>query len=195
MSTLFISDMHIGHENVIGFDDRPYKTSNEMDNDLIKRWNNKVKPGDVVYVLGDMIWKNRDNDAVNILKQLNGQIIVIKGNHDRFLKRPEVKKILAAVKDYDDITVKLNNGSIQRCILSHYYIPFYNGHRRNAIQLHGHSHNTDEHFVEINLDKLLNNQGYNLRHFNVGCMHPWMNYEPRTLDEILEYFKNGGKNG
>lgn len=75
----FTSDLHFGHKNVIHFDKRPFFTLDEMDKILIENWNNKVKPGDLVYVLGDMFWRS-DNDYVqNILKQLNGQIILIKG--------------------------------------------------------------------------------------------------------------------
>lgn len=180
----FISDLHFGHENVIRFDNRPFETVEEMDAELIRRWNAKVAPGDLVYVLGDMVWKNTNNRAYGLIKSLNGQIILIKGNHDRFLKDPSTKKALAGVKDYDDITVTLNDGRQARVILSHYFIPFYNGFRRNAIHLHGHSHNSEEAYFEFVITELLRASGYPLKIYNVGSMH-W-NYEPVTLDEILE---------
>ena len=47
----FTADMHFGHENVISFDKRPFETVEEMDEDLIRRWNAKVGKGDLVYVL------------------------------------------------------------------------------------------------------------------------------------------------
>ena len=53
----FTSDLHFGHENAIRFDNRPFKSIEEMDTELIRRWNEKVGKGDLVYVLGDMIWK------------------------------------------------------------------------------------------------------------------------------------------
>ena len=71
----FTADMHFGHENVIGFDGRPFASADEMDSELIKRWNNKVGKGDLVYVLGDMIWKSKNNDAESIIKSLNGNFI------------------------------------------------------------------------------------------------------------------------
>lgn len=55
MSVFFTSDLHIGHENVLRFDSRPFQSVEEMDSEIIRRWNDKVKPGDLVYVLGDMI--------------------------------------------------------------------------------------------------------------------------------------------
>lgn len=51
----FTSDLHFGHENVLRFDSRPFATVEEMDSELIRRWNAKVGRGDLVYVLGDMI--------------------------------------------------------------------------------------------------------------------------------------------
>ena len=51
----FTSDLHFGHTNVITLDKRPFSSVEEMDEELIKRWNKKVGKGDLVYVLGDMI--------------------------------------------------------------------------------------------------------------------------------------------
>ena len=180
----FTSDLHFGHENVIRFDNRPFNTVEEMDEEMIKRWNAKVGKGDIVYVLGDFIWKAATNEAVSIIRRLNGQIILIKRNHDRFLHNAAAKKALAGIKDYDDICVTLEDGTTRRCILSHYFIPFYNGHRYQAIHLHGHSHFTEESAEEVRITTELNEKGYDLKIYNVGCMY-W-NYTPVTLDEILE---------
>lgn len=185
----FTSDLHFGHENVIRFDNRPFETVEEMDAELIRRWNEKVGKGDLVYVLGDMIWKTRNDTAEALIKSLNGQIILIKGNHDRFLHNAKAKNALAGVKDYDDICVKLEDGTERRVILSHYYMPFYNGHRYQGIHLHGHSHNTEEHMQEELIKHALAANGFATRAYNVGCMH-W-NYEPVTLDEILTVKTSG----
>ena len=110
MKVLFTGDLHFGHENVLKFDGRPFDTVEEMDTELIRRWNNKVDKGDLVYVLGDMIWKTRNDDAPGLIKSLNGQIILIKGNHDRFLHNAKAKAALAGLKDYDDICVHWKMG-------------------------------------------------------------------------------------
>ena len=96
----FTGDLHFGHENVLAFDHRPFETVEEMDAELIRRWNHKVGKGDLVYVLGDFIWKTRNDDAPSLVKSLNGQIILIKGNHDRFLHNAKAKEALAGIKDY-----------------------------------------------------------------------------------------------
>ena len=179
----FTADTHFGHENVIQFDKRPFASADEMDEEMIKRWNNKVGKGDLVYVLGDMIWKSIADYAEPLIKSLNGQIILIKGNHDRFIKNGKAKKALAGIKDYDDIVVTLEDGNKRRCILSHYFMPFYNGHRYQTTLLHGHSHSSEESNIEQEIARNLNERGFQNEIYNVGCMH-W-NYEPVTLDEIL----------
>lgn len=179
----FTADTHFGHENVIQFDKRPFASVEEMDAELIKKWNNKVGKGDLVYVLGDMIWKSLTNYAEPLIKSLNGQIILIKGNHDRFISNAKAKKALAGIKDYDDIVVTLENGNKRRCILSHYFMPFYNGHLHQTILLHGHSHSSKECETEREMSQMLIQRGFPNEIYNVGCMH-W-NYEPVTLDEIL----------
>ena len=123
MSKIFFTgDLHFGHENVIAFDNRPFESVEEMDSELIRRWNDKVGKDDFTYVLGDMIWKTRNDDAPSIIKSLNGQIILIKGNHDRFLNNAKAKAALAGVKDYDDICVTLEdgvNGNIKYRVFRH----------------------------------------------------------------------------
>lgn len=71
----------------------------------------------------------------------------------------------------------------RRCILHHYYMPFYNAHQYQTILLHGHSHSSAECDIEREISKELNKRGFLNEVYNVGCMH-W-NYEPVTLDEIL----------
>lgn len=181
----FTGDLHFGHENALAFDHRPFQTIEEMDEELIRRWNSKVGKGDLTYVLGDMIWKTRNDDAPSLIKRLNGQIILIKGNHDRFLHNAKAKDALAGIKDYDDICVALEDGTQKRVILSHYFIPMYNGHRYQAIHLHAHSHFTDEADFEVDFANYLNSIGCKNEVYNVGCMY-W-NYEPVTLDEIIAH--------
>lgn len=183
----FTGDLHFGHENVIAFDNRPFATVEEMDAELIRRWNAKVGCDDLVYVLGDMIWRTRNDDAPSIIQSLNGQIVLIKGNHDSFLHNAKAKTALADVKDYDDISVTLEDGTRKRCILCHYFIPMYNGHRHQGIHLHAHSHFTDEADCEVDFADKLNAEGVRNEIYNVGCMY-W-NYEPVTLDEIIAHGK------
>ena len=65
-------------------------------------------------------------------------------------------------------------------------MPFYLGARYSGYHLYGHFHNSQEHQDALEVIELLKNKGYRVEAYNVGCMH-W-NYEPVTLDEILEQY-------
>lgn len=77
----FTSDTHFCHDNIIQHCNRPFKNIEEMNKTLVSKWNERVKPTDVVFHLGDFCWdEKRINEFVS---KLNGHIILIKGNHDK----------------------------------------------------------------------------------------------------------------
>lgn len=81
MTTFFTSDTHFGHANIMRYcPDRPGRDVDEMDAELIRRWNMVVDHGDLVFHLGDFCWNTRDPD--DILGQLKGVKVLIHGNHD-----------------------------------------------------------------------------------------------------------------
>ncbi len=75
------SDTHFHHQNIIKFCDRPFKDVEEMNYKLVESWNKKVPHDGLVFHLGDFAWGGYDNWK-NIRDQLNGEIVLIKGNHD-----------------------------------------------------------------------------------------------------------------
>lgn len=77
----FTSDLHFYHKNVIEFCNRPWSNVDEMNEGLIKNWNDTVTNEDQVYILGDMFFCGTTK-AKEILKQLNGEKYLILGNHD-----------------------------------------------------------------------------------------------------------------
>lgn len=104
MADYLTSDHHFGHKNIIAYEDRPFTTVEEMDEFMIQRWNETVKPGDTVYHLGDFALVNLERIAA-LLKRLNGRKILILGNHDRAAHRmaeagfDEVYKYLVLYRD------------------------------------------------------------------------------------------------
>ncbi len=76
----FTSDTHFGHRNIITYCRPHYGTLDEMEGDIIARWNETVKPQDLVYHLGDFAWKAADAERVRPL--LHGSIRLVVGNHD-----------------------------------------------------------------------------------------------------------------
>lgn len=175
----YISDWHYGHNNILSFDNRPFKSIDEMNAALIKRWNNVVLPGDIVYVLGDMFWCKME-EAIPVLKSLNGQKFLIKGNHDRCNDGRFIKQF-AKVTEY----LEVDDGG-RKVVLCHYPIPCFKNHFYGWFHLYGHVHNSFE-FRMMEHDKFLMQElyGRECRMFNVGAMMPYINYQPRTLDEIL----------
>ena len=49
----FISDTHFYHQRIIDYCHRPYLDVDEMNNDIIKKWNSVIKKNDIVWHLGD----------------------------------------------------------------------------------------------------------------------------------------------
>ena len=82
INTFFTADTHFGHARVIDYCNRPYKNVEEIDEDLIKRWNETVAKHDVIYHLGDFAFHSKDKTA-EIIARLNGHMILLKGNHDK----------------------------------------------------------------------------------------------------------------
>ena len=77
----FTSDTHFNHENILRFCNRPFKDIAEHDQVLIDNWNSVVGPEDTVFHLGDFCF-GAPHKVIDIRKQLNGHIYLIKGNHD-----------------------------------------------------------------------------------------------------------------
>lgn len=76
----FISDTHFGHRNIIGYCRQQFSSLQEMEETIIERWNQAVKPHDLVYHLGDFAWTTKD--AIRVRPMLNGTIRLVAGNHD-----------------------------------------------------------------------------------------------------------------
>lgn len=193
----FISDLHFGHNNIIRFDNRPFQSVEEMDETLISNWNNKINKNDTVYILGDISWYSKDKTA-EILSTLKGNKYLLTGNHDnKLIKHDIIKKQFVEISPYMEIRIPYNNIQNQQVILSHYFIPLYNGIYRGAIHLYGHSHTTEDSILEDNIKAYIDKNGRNIKAYNVGCMYQYMNFTPKTLEEIVnktsEYTINKGE--
>lgn len=175
----YIADWHYDHANIIAFDNRPFLCAAEMNAELIERWNSVVGAGDTVYILGDMFWC-KSADALPVLDQLNGQKFLIKGNHDRCNDGKFIKKF-AKVTEYMEVD---DDG--RKVVLCHYPIPCFKNHFYGWYHLYGHVHASFEWNMMENTKRLMKELYEKpCEMFNVGAMMPWMDYTPRTLDEIL----------
>jgi len=175
-----MSDPHFGHANSIRFDNRPFLTVEDMDNELIKRWNSVVKADDIIYILGDISWHNTGK-TFEIFSQLNGEKHLIRGNHDKSEKYPvKLKVLFKEIVDYKEI--KVDGIDV---ILCHYPIPCFNKHFYGSVHLYGHVHNSHENNYIENLRWQFNELDIPCNMYNVGCMMTYMDYTPKTLLEII----------
>lgn len=185
MANFYISDLHIGHANIIRFDDRPFYALSDMHETIMNNWNAAVRGDDTVYILGDFCWGNEDLWLQSI-GAFAGKKVLIRGNHDPKQFSPLLRKQFRDVQDYMELT----DGG-RHVILSHYAMPLYKGDfNPDCYMLYGHVHRTHEYDILCSLRKSIRascvGPDYPVGNFiNVGCMLPWMNYTPRTLDEII----------
>lgn len=134
MSQVFlVSDTHFTHMGVCKFMRkdgvtklRPWDTPEQMDEDMIEKWNAVVKPGDKVYHLGDVVMQKKHLD---IMRKLNGRKVLIRGNHDIY----EMKDYAKYFKDIRAYHV------VDGLIFSH--IPLHpESLGRFGCNVHGHTH-------------------------------------------------------
>lgn len=132
-AVFLVSDTHFGHLGVCKFMGpdgvtklRPWDSPEEMDEDMVKRWNETVRPNDKVYHLGDVVINRK---ALKTLSRLNGDKVLIKGNHDIF-RLEDYTPYFRDIRAYH-----VMNG----CILSH--IPVHESNLgRFGTNIHGHLH-------------------------------------------------------
>ena len=172
----YIADLHLCHENVIKYDRRPFTDIEQMNNELVKRWNNVVSDDDEVYILGDFCWKKGRN--TEFLSQLKGRKFLIKGNHDDI--NYESETYFEWIKDYAVI-----NDDGAQVVLSHYPIAHWINQYRGAIHLYGHVHNNKDYYAYVRYGKQCISEGIPFESYNTGVMMEYMDYTPRTLDEII----------
>jgi calcineurin-like phosphoesterase family protein len=169
VTIFFSSDHHFGHKNILKYQpNRIYSDVEEMNLDMVAKWNSVVKPTDTVYYLGDFSLSVPDMQKWTPL--LNGHKILIPGNHDGcFKNKPQVNQlyidagwewIAHGFADMDlsysfDPGVHLEFAKIRMC---HFppvrqphrpkyekYIPELNGNKDPELELrlYGHTHSTD----------------------------------------------------
>lgn len=154
------SDLHFGHKNIIRFSDRPFPTTEIMNEELVVAFNDLVQPEDVSIWVGDVGFYP-DNKTNAILHRCNGYKILVVGNHD-FNKR-ELRKL-----HFDEIHVVYNLTIDDRVVAFTHY-PMDNV-PKGWFNIHGHVHKSKP-------DRAASN-----RHFNVNC--EFIDYKPINIVEL-----------
>lgn len=172
----YISDLHLGHNNVISLDKRPFDNMAQMVSVIVANWNMVVRNSDDVYILGDFFWGTQVGRelANKVLPRLNGKKHLILGNHDKIY--PEMENKFVEIRDLREIR---DEG--ERVVLCHYPIAHWNGQSHGAIHLFGHTHTGRDTRPFEKYRNLCTEEGIPFRCCNVGCMFDYMAYTPRTL--------------
>ena len=199
----YISDLHFFDEDVMLYmDRRPFSSVEEMNEYMVKNWNDTVEKGDEVIVLGDMFSiKGASIKEINrVLHRLKGRMALIIGNHDaEWMKKPGID--LARFSWIETQKTVKDRG--REVILNHYPILFFGkNHTRDkegklsTYMLHGHVHSSPEAGLLYSFQRQAAGTALN---FSTGeeravcncinCFCGYSDYKPLTLNEWEEKLK------
>jgi len=152
---LLISDTHFYHDNIINYCDRPFNNTYEMNEYIIKKWNEVVKEDDLIVHLGDFAigwdksYKTKKDSYKSIMDRLNGKKVLIKGNHDK--ESNQFYLDIGFEKVLDNMILTINNKKI---LFTHYPLEIKKQNSKELneyisrlkendydLVLHGHTHN------------------------------------------------------
>lgn len=182
MQWWFTSDEHNGHYNAMtgwagmkgSSKPRPWSTLENMTEGLIERHNSVVKPGDIVYHLGDAFWRTFGTvQSAEYVMRLNGQHFYILGNHEEVFEKDSLGSLhrqFVWVRDYAKIRPRKDLPSI---VLSHYAHRVWDGSHKDTLHLYGHSHGAIPDFG---------------RSMDVGV--DCNDFYPVSLDQVVEKLKD-----
>ena len=131
MATFFTADTHFKHTKILEYTNRPFNDVDEMDSEMIYRWNSVVRKNDVVFHLGDFAFASTLEIEL-LLSKLNGNIQFVPGNHDRQLLKVRNACILKPIHE-----IKIDECFL---VLCHYPMISWNRSFHGSFMLHGHSH-------------------------------------------------------
>jgi calcineurin-like phosphoesterase family protein len=189
-SVWLISDTHFGHEKTCtvfkredGSPLRPFSSAEEMDEFMVKAWNERVKPNDKVYHLGDVVISRK---FLSVLGRLNGDKVLIRGNHDIF-KLDDYAAYFRDIRGYH-----VMNG----LILSH--IPVHaDSLARFGCSVHGHLHANrvmKPRGVDAKTGDILYGNDIDPRYFNVSVEQ--IDFAPILFEDVLKRIvEQGGQIG
>lgn len=189
MSLYLISDTHFDHGNIIEYCDRPFESASEMDSQLIDNWNQRVAYDDTVLFGGDIAMA-RSDIAIEYAQKVNGQLVMLNGNHDDINEADAPFPIFQSY--YFDYSY---NGTNYEFYYTH-WPPTERSEREDDREappwatppdwfdgwvLHGHIHNNDvKNFPFVNPTEQFVNVSAEL-----------LEYTPITIEELLQIIERG----
>lgn len=188
----FLADTHIGHQNILFHQPNRIKDLNlkgaddveGMNEYIYKMWDDTVKRGDHVYLLGDVFLGGRVGawKCIQRLKKKGANIHLIVGNHDRNI--PKFNNQFASIDYIKTVTFKKSvfpflDEDFMVC-LCHYPMVSWPNKCRGAALIYGHVHSNYP-FLDEETDDLMVNAGFDA---------PLAHYKLISLEQVWRYFKN-----
>lgn len=185
-ATWLISDTHFGHEKTCtafkrndGSPLRPFSSAEEMDEVMVARWNERVRPRDKIYHLGDVVINRK---FLHVLGRLNGDKVLIKGNHDIF-RLEDYTPYFRDIRGYHVL-----NG----CILSH--VPVHpESLARFGCNVHGHLHANRvmrASGIDTVIGEILYGKEIDPRYYNVSV--ECTDFAPILLEDVFQRIRDQG---
>lgn len=166
----FISDLHLGHKNILGFKRqdgtplRSFENTWQMEATIFQRWSETVKVQDKVYVLGDVAFTR---DSLLRMSSLPGHKRLVRGNHDGF----QMKAYLSVFEEIYGVR------QIDGYWLTHVPMHPQSMTGRAKINIHGHLHANHVKLPDSRPDP---------RYFNVSVEQ--IDYRPINFEEIKKHW-------
>lgn len=186
----FVSDLHIGHKNMLSICDRGFDNVDDQASFIMEVLQKETKPGDTIIDLGDMFWKKSDKYISDFMEQLKDRTwFKVLGNHDNRELFTKNKKIISyfsgGIYDLLDISLDTDN---QMITLSHYPMLSWNHKPWGSIHLFGHCHGNIDNFTMSRPD-LMVDVGYD------GSLAKQLGTFVIPIKSVMEYFrkKTGGQ--
>jgi calcineurin-like phosphoesterase family protein len=153
----FTSDPHFGHKNVIKYCERPFDSIEEMDEILIDRWNMVIDHDDLIICCGDFSLTN-PKSTNEILNKLNGNKVLIKGNHEKSILSNKLNRDMFNGGIYDLLNITVIDDEVeygfQDIILCHYPMLSWNKSHRGSWQLFGHVHGMLDNDIKLSPNQI-----------------------------------------
>ena len=138
MTTWITSDIHLCHKNSINYCPSTrgqFVDVDSMNEYLVRKWNDAVQPDDTVYILGD-IGIGNEKKIIQIVQRLQGNKILIEGNHDvKLVKNQSFRDCFTEIHRYHEIYYNKHH-----IMMFHYPIQRWNLQHHGSIHFHGHLH-------------------------------------------------------
>ena len=176
----FTSDLHFGHANIMKYEGRPFKDVYEMNEFMLNRWNALIKPDDIVFILGDIMFGGAEVFE-RIFPKLNGKKYLIMGNHDYKNVRERYKECFEAV--HTKMFISIDGQAI---ILNHEPLMCFGGQLTNRVwHFFGHVHTN--HTGCDGLDTALVRKLCTPNMYDVGV--DWNHFAPIKWQEVRDKIK------